>query len=190
MKTNLYKIIRVYSVIIITFLKVQPLNAVTKDFNLNSGVHNIAGAFTLPITYDRYSNLKLDLNIEGSYGYFIRERLELRFSAYGNIEKTINNKPQFVSAPLYWGFKAEAIYFFKTRALIYPFIGIGLGMEAADWNLFSLSSTLNIPIGVLIPLSKNVAFDISMPFSVKTTVRSNTDTIRLKFGFVGFRYYI
>jgi hypothetical protein len=150
---------------------------------------NISGNLSLPMSYNRHQEFRLGLMLMPSYGIFLWDNLELRSSVSLRADYTFTPRRSEVPAPFFWDISSTVIYYFNTPWRMRPYVGAGLGVGLMNLNVLSIHVLLDIPVGLLVELNRDLAIDMGVPVRFRMSARSLVDFINFPVGFIGFRYF-
>ena len=169
------------------FLWASLVNAANLD--LSARKINLAGNISFPVKITRHEEFYFGIKISPSFGIFIKDNLEQRVQFSLNANYIFSKQERVVKTPVFWDISWATLYYFQTHSRFRPYVGGGLGVGFMDMNLYSINILLDMPIGVLIELNKNLALDIGIPLRIRVSPRAFFDSVELPIGVVGLRYF-
>lgn len=146
-----------------------------KNEGLEQGSWHIGGNISMPIKWVRGGDPVIKLKGSPQLGYFVLNglELELKLAAEGDIYR---KNASFTEDPLRIGVGVGLTYYLNFGWPVQPYLGANILLDT-NWKKFgeSLLIHYNFPIGVLVPINKNISISISAPLTVTWQVFAGFD---------------
>ena len=121
---------------------------------LEKGSISIGGHALVPLSWDAFGHLSVSVDVMPSASYFIFDQLESVASL------RIQGLPH---EPTYYGLQFGANYYFDWDLGFFPYIGLALGAQMADFKVNSSRVFIELPIGIAFVVSNSLLIQIGAP---------------------------
>lgn len=166
---------------------IRATNAEELDFR--PYMMNLGGGLSFPMKWTRHDEFHLGLKIAPSYGIFIANNWEQRVQFSLTANYVFSNQKRITNTPIFWDISWASIYYFPTGHRVRPYLGGGLGVGFMDLNIYSINILLDLPLGILVQLSTDLALDVGIPLRVRVSPRAFFDSVEIPVGVIGLRYF-
>jgi hypothetical protein len=129
----------------------------------------VGGSALLPFKIDEHQTISLDLDIRPHIGYFVYPNFSLSMNILlaSNLyykSSLPNARPDLFK----WGVEFVATYYFDWGWQHWvPYAGLGIGYEIVQLQWRTEAVSFGLPIGFLLPITKNLAIDFGFPMKFK-----------------------
>jgi hypothetical protein len=127
---------------------------------------SLGGSARLPLKWDVNGNLSAGVEIVPQVSYFFFDQWELMFSAKFNGSFYQNELVRTPKEPLRWGAQLGVNYYFDLGLGFYPYAGLAVGADMADFKPTSSRLSLEIPVGLAFVVGEHLMIQVGAPLKM------------------------
>jgi hypothetical protein len=162
-------------------------------YSLDRGSFSVGGGVRVPFKWDAFGHLTMGIDITPSMAYFAIDQLELVASLSFKGALYQNEFVQAPREPVHYGLQFGANYYFDFDIGFFPYIGVALGGEIADFKPISSLAYVEVPIGIAFIVRENLMIQFGAPVKVSLAPPGPTlGTAHVEWtpGFIGARVFL
>ena len=157
----------------------------------NKGTMSAGGFLTLPIEWDPVRGTSLLINFSPQFGISLFDGFELHANAI--LKSPILSQTSMFgdrSSQWFWGLGLGIKYSFDTSWPVIPYVGFDLNYSMAKLIATTASTSIELPIGIMVPLNRHVALTFGVKTSVMIVAQIKVfDKLRFEPGYLGINAY-